>query len=345
MRRPAAGVRRRGAADRASGGPGDGGGFSIRSPPRRRSSSSASSSSSSSCSPSGSTCGPTRSGTGASASTRSSGPGSGSRPGCSPLGRVVALIVLLGNVWLAGRLAPAGGAGAVGGGTLRSWIDRLNEAAANADPGRSERSQWERWNRSSTAARRRMSPRSSCRIRCRSAGSRSSCVAVLAALGVAGTVAGSWETIVALAAPGPVRPERDARRRPDLPPRHLVLPVRPAVPAPRSRRSPAGCSIAVADRRRRALPALGNGRRVRLRHPRPGPPRRPGRAVPDVDRPRLPARQARARPQQPGHRDRGQLHRRERPVRRLQRPDRACRRSPPRSSSAAPSPASCGRSG
>ena len=34
-------------------------------------------------------------------------------------GTAVALLVLLGNVWLAGRLAPAGGAGAVGGGTLR----------------------------------------------------------------------------------------------------------------------------------------------------------------------------------------------------------------------------------
>ncbi|HLO34577.1 MAG TPA: UPF0182 family protein, partial [Candidatus Deferrimicrobium sp.] len=83
----------------------------------------------------------------------------------------------------------------VGGGTLRGWIDRLNEAAASADRGRSERSQWDRWNRSSNGEPTNVTPielpdpvplgRTIIII-----------VAVLAALGVAGTIAASWETIV-----------------------------------------------------------------------------------------------------------------------------------------------------
>ena len=43
---------------------------------------------------------------------------------------LVALVVLLGNLWLAGRLAPPPSAG---GGTFRSLFDRLNEAAQAAD--------------------------------------------------------------------------------------------------------------------------------------------------------------------------------------------------------------------
>ena len=119
----------------------------------------------------------------------------GAQGGLFVLGLVVALVVLLANVWLAGRLSPTTGEGAVGGGTLRGWIDRLNEAAANADPGRSERSQWDRWNRSGRGEPANVTPlelpdpvpfgRTIIVI-----------VAVLAALGVAGTVAGSWETIV-----------------------------------------------------------------------------------------------------------------------------------------------------
>ena len=119
----------------------------------------------------------------------------GAQGGLFALGGIVALAVLLGNVWLAGRFAPAGGGSAVGGGTLRGWIDRFNEAAANADPGRSERSQWDRWNRSTKGEPVDVTPlelpdpvplgRIVIIV-----------VAVLAALGVAGTVAGSWETIL-----------------------------------------------------------------------------------------------------------------------------------------------------
>ncbi len=43
---------------------------------------------------------------------------------------LVALVVLLGNLWLAGRLSPPPSAG---GGTFRSLFDRLNEAAQAAD--------------------------------------------------------------------------------------------------------------------------------------------------------------------------------------------------------------------
>jgi uncharacterized protein len=119
----------------------------------------------------------------------------GSQAGLFALGGVIALVVLLFNVWLAGRLSPSTEGGAVGGGTLRSWIDRLNEAAANADPGRSERRQWDRWNRSSNGEPANVTPlelpdpvplgRVVIVV-----------IAVFAALTVAGSVAANWETIV-----------------------------------------------------------------------------------------------------------------------------------------------------
>jgi uncharacterized membrane protein (UPF0182 family) len=47
-------------------------------------------------------------------------------------GLVLALVVLLGNLWLAGRLAPP--ASRVGaGGTVRGWLDRLNEAMLESE--------------------------------------------------------------------------------------------------------------------------------------------------------------------------------------------------------------------
>ena len=55
----------------------------------------------------------------------------GAQLGLFALGGVITLVVLLGNLWLAGRLGrpPADGSG----GALRGWIDRINEAARNAD--------------------------------------------------------------------------------------------------------------------------------------------------------------------------------------------------------------------
>ena len=57
------------------------------------------------------------------------------------LGLVIALAILLGNLWLAGRLVPPSTGE---GGTIKGWIDRLNEAAANADRTR-QRGPWDPW--------------------------------------------------------------------------------------------------------------------------------------------------------------------------------------------------------
>jgi uncharacterized protein len=115
--------------------------------------------------------------------------------GLFALGGIVALAVLLGNLWLAGRLAPpATGAGR--GGTLRSWIDRLNEAAANADSSRQGRpGGWDRWDRGAPGR----DPVSANAIDLPDPVPVGRLViivvSVLAALGVAGTLAASWETI------------------------------------------------------------------------------------------------------------------------------------------------------
>ena len=61
----------------------------------------------------------------------SSGPASAPRSGCSPAGLVVALVVLLGNLLLAGRLAPP--ADPARPGRLRSIADRLGEAQRQAE--------------------------------------------------------------------------------------------------------------------------------------------------------------------------------------------------------------------
>ena len=119
----------------------------------------------------------------------------GTQSGLFVGGGLVALAVLLGNLWLAGRLAPSGTGGAAGGSTIRAWIDRLNEAAANADQARSGRGPWERPGRGSGPGSIDVTPvdlpdpvpigRAVIVI-----------VIVFAALGVAGTVAASWETVV-----------------------------------------------------------------------------------------------------------------------------------------------------
>jgi uncharacterized protein len=108
------------------------------------------------------------------------------------LGLVLALAVLLGNLWLAGRLVPP----ATGqGGTIRGWIDRLNEAAANADRGR-QRGPWDPWGgRGQSRGTVSVNPvempdlvplgRIAIIV-----------VIVLTALGVAGTISGTWPTIL-----------------------------------------------------------------------------------------------------------------------------------------------------
>ena len=107
-------------------------------------------------------------------------------------GLVLALIVLLGNLWLAGRLTPPP---IPGGGTVRNLFDRLNEAAEAAEVRR-------------TGGARRWSPpddRRSARVAWNAddipdlspiatwvlAG-----LVVLFALGVAGSLATAWETVL-----------------------------------------------------------------------------------------------------------------------------------------------------
>ena len=108
------------------------------------------------------------------------------------LGLVLALVVLLGNLWLAGRLTPPP---VRGGGTFRNLIDRLNEAAQAAesqrmggarryDPGRERRPTGVTWTAEDLPD---LGPIATWVL----AG-----LAVLFALGVAGSLATAWETVL-----------------------------------------------------------------------------------------------------------------------------------------------------
>jgi uncharacterized protein len=108
-------------------------------------------------------------------------------------GLVLALVILLGNLWLAGRLTPP--VDPSRGGTIRGWIDRLNEAAANADQARG-RGPWDPW-------RGRRDPREPVSVTPTELPDpvplgRVVIVIVIAlvGLGVAGSIAGSWQTIL-----------------------------------------------------------------------------------------------------------------------------------------------------
>ena len=107
-------------------------------------------------------------------------------------GLVLALVVLLGNLWLAGRLTPPP---IRGGGTFRSLFDRLNEAAQAAessrmggarryDPGRDRRPAGVAWTAEDLPD---LGPIATWVL----AG-----LAVLFALGVAGSLATAWETVL-----------------------------------------------------------------------------------------------------------------------------------------------------
>ena len=117
----------------------------------------------------------------------------GIQTGLFAAGTAIALAVLYGNLWLAGRLAPPSDAAGQGG-TLRSWIERLNEAAANADRGGRGGPTWTRWNDSSDEGSIVVGPtelpdpvpfgRTVIAI-----------VILLVGLSIGGAVAGGWETI------------------------------------------------------------------------------------------------------------------------------------------------------
>ena len=109
-------------------------------------------------------------------------------------GLFLALAVLLANVWLAGRLVPPGDTGR--GGTLRSWIDRLNEAASNAEGGGRGRGPWDPW-------RGRRDPREPVDVSPVELPDPVPLgrvviviVIVLVSLGIAGSISGSWQTIL-----------------------------------------------------------------------------------------------------------------------------------------------------
>ena len=121
----------------------------------------------------------------------------GAQGGLFLAGGLITLVVLFGNLWIAGRLAPSSGADAGRGGTIRGWIDRLNEAATNADQARGGRGPFDPpWQgRRTTGDQVNVSPvelpdpvplgRLVIGI-----------LAVLIALGVAGSTAAHWDTIL-----------------------------------------------------------------------------------------------------------------------------------------------------
>ena len=120
----------------------------------------------------------------------------GSQGGLFLAGALIAGAVLFGNLWLAGRLAPSAGTPGGPGSTMRSWIDRLNEAAANADQRRGGGGPFDQWQgRRPGADAVNVSPvempdlvplgRTVIAV-----------IAVLIALGVAGSTAAHWDTIL-----------------------------------------------------------------------------------------------------------------------------------------------------
>ena len=151
-------------------------------------------------------------------------------------------------------------------------------------------------------------------------------VAVLAALGTAGALSGSWETVllwqhqVPFAAAGATAVVDPVFGR-DVSYYLFELPVPAPRPGHRRRAADRG-----AGRGRRALPPRRSARR-RVPDAGPRPPRRAGRPLPADGRGRLPARQAGAGLQHARRRDRRQLHRPGRALLRLRRPhDRGRRR-------------------
>ena len=108
-------------------------------------------------------------------------------------GLVIALAVLLGTVWLAGRLAPPA---AGEGGTLRGWIDRFNEAAANSEQGRARGP----WDRGAAREDRAGGPVPVGPVELPDPVPLGRLVIVvvivLAAFGIAGSIAGAWQTIL-----------------------------------------------------------------------------------------------------------------------------------------------------
>jgi uncharacterized membrane protein (UPF0182 family) len=111
--------------------------------------------------------------------------------GLLALGTILVLVILLGNLWLAGRLLPPGSGE---GGTIRSFIDRLNEAAERSQQARGV-PPWEQTGRRRSGRMIDVTPadmpdptplgRMIIAV-----------VAILAAITIGGSIAASWETIL-----------------------------------------------------------------------------------------------------------------------------------------------------
>ncbi len=110
---------------------------------------------------------------------------------------VVVLVVLLGNLWLAGRLGPTPGLvgeGRSGGGTLRSLVDRLNDAA-EASAGRSRGGPTYGARRAGEARAIVLEPDSLPDLGPLALAALVA-VAIVAALAIAGSVGAAWETVL-----------------------------------------------------------------------------------------------------------------------------------------------------
>ncbi|HET7474144.1 MAG TPA: UPF0182 family protein [Candidatus Limnocylindrales bacterium] len=119
----------------------------------------------------------------------------GVQSGLFALGVALALAVLWGNLWLAGRLSPPSAVEGRGG-SLRSWIERLNEAAANADPGGRRGPGWTRWNDPTDEGPIVVGPSIDMPDPVPFGRTVIAIVVVLVALSIGGAVAGGWQTIV-----------------------------------------------------------------------------------------------------------------------------------------------------
>ena len=118
------------------------------------------------------------------------------------LGGIVALVLLFGNLWLAGRLVPPSD-GPAGGSTLRSFIDRLNDAAAQAEGGPGRRfDPYGRGGRSQVDVTPYDLPDPTPIGRMVIAG-----FAIFIALTVAGALASNWETVLLWVNRVPFAPE------------------------------------------------------------------------------------------------------------------------------------------
>ncbi len=115
----------------------------------------------------------------------------GAQAGLFALGLVLALVVLLGNLWLAGRLMPPA---AAGGGAIRGLFERLNEAARQAEYNRPGGAR--RWDPGAGGPRQVVWDPDELPDFTPMAGWVLGGLAVFVALGLAGSLAAAWETIL-----------------------------------------------------------------------------------------------------------------------------------------------------